>query len=146
MQYQQCLHLQILKQCTNRGLPMSCRLSLSAMECSKQHASVSHGVEICYCWFQETTNVKQKNKKLIRFVFVFASVDGEAVPAYPFPSMSTLPEMDWPNICSPGLTLRPDSFWNKWWQLLNNNIWTNILKETVLHMFSVGFSEVELTH
>lgn len=146
MQYQQCLHLQILKQCTNRGLPMSCRLSLSAMECSKQHASVSHGVEICYCWFQETINVKQKNKKLIRFVFVFASVDGEAVPAYPFPSMSTLPEMDWPNICSPGLTLRPDSFWNKWWQLLNNNIWTNILKETVLHMFSVVFSEVGLTH
>lgn len=83
------------------------------------------GQKICYCWFQETTNVKQKNKNVIRFIFVFTSEDGEAVPAYPFPSMSTLPEMDWPNICSPGLMLRPDSFWNKWWQPLNNIIWRN---------------------
>lgn len=42
------------------------------------------------------------------------------IPAYPLPSMSTLPEMDWPNICRPGFTLRPDSFCNTWYQPLNN--------------------------
>ncbi len=33
----------------------------------------------------------------------------KAKPGYPFPSMSTLPEIDWPNIWRLGLMLRPDS-------------------------------------
>lgn len=119
----------------------------SAVECRKQNVPVT-SVLLCYCKRmteidsrgrkkKETDSVKEGNiltsLALSRWFFLmlfsfwhgYESLQafipsGLSIPAYPLPSMSTLPETDWPNICRPGFIRRPDSFCNRWYQPSDN--------------------------
>lgn len=58
-------------------------------------------------------------------------------PGYPFPSMSTLPDMDWPNIWMAGLMLRPDNLYKQ-----RRNGKSNQLLRCILCYFSSAYSQI----